>query len=148
MRKLALACSIVTLLAFGCAQDDPALEGEPEETTEVEESEAPEESGAASGDHGTETFTDMSFSTDMELDDFYFEPTTIKAPGGAKAALTLTNEGDATHTFTIDDLEVDEELDPGASKEIVVELGTETRYEYYCRFHADSQNMRGSFSPH
>lgn len=100
------------------------------------------------GDHGTETFTTEEFELDMELDDFYFEPTTVKAPGGSTATLKLFNEGDVAHTFTIDSLEVDEELEPGATREIVVELGTDSKTDFYCRFHAESNDMKGSFSLH
>jgi plastocyanin len=96
----------------------------------------------------TVTFTDTSYDVEMVLDDFYFDPTTIKAPGDSVATIELTNSGDTSHTFTIDALSVDVQLDAGASESVTVEVGTETRYEYYCRFHAESNDMRGSFSPH
>lgn len=142
MRKLVIVMAMLALTTFGCAQDEePALEGSP----------PPEETAAASpvgvNDHGTKTFTTETFELELELDNFYFEPTFIKAPGESKATLELFNEGSATHTFTIDALNIDEQLSPDARKTIEVELGTETRYEFYCRFHGD-QGMRGAFMPH
>jgi plastocyanin len=142
--KLAIVLAIFAVSLFGCAQDeDPAVQGEPSpEATTAEASPDGEVN-----EHGTETFTDEAFELEMELDNFYFEPTYIKAPGGSTATLELFNEGSAPHTFTIDALEVDEELQPDERKTIEVELGTETRYEFYCRFHGD-QGMRGAFMPH
>jgi plastocyanin len=141
MRKLALV--VVLLLSFGCADDgDVTVPEGPDATTEA--SEEPEESHVPT----TETFTGMEFTVEMELDDYYFEPTTIKSPGGSTATIELTNEGSVAHTFTVDALDVDEQVDAGGTKTVTVEIGTETRYEYYCRFHAESNDMKGAFSPH
>lgn len=145
MKKLAIVLAVLGVTLVGCAQDDePTLEGEPspEETT------TPQAGGEGEySDHGTETFTEEAFEAEMELDDFYFEPTFIKAPGASTATLELFNEGSATHTFTSDALGVDEELEPDARKTVEIELGTETRYEFYCRFHRE-RGMRGAFQPH
>lgn len=142
MKKIVALAFVAVLVGSACGQgDSPALQSEPTLAP------APSASPAGENDHGTETFTTESFDVEVELDNFYFEPTFIKAPGGATATLELHNEGTATHTFTIDALDVDEELAPDATKEIEVELGADTRYEYYCRFHAD-QGMRGAFMPH
>lgn len=139
MRKLVVIAAVMCLAVAGCAtNEEPTVQNEPTDT--------PSET-AAVNDHGTKTFTTETFETELELDNFYFEPTTIKAPGGSKATLELFNEGDVEHTFTVDALEIDEELEPEARKTIEVELGTETRYEFYCRYHGD-QGMRGAFSPH
>ncbi len=128
------------LVAFGCAQEEPAVR-------QSEATASPESSPAEYNDEGSETFETEDFEVEMELDDFYFEPTLIKSPGGGTATVMLHNEGDATHTFTSDTLEFDEELKAGATKEVTVEIGTETRYEFYCRFH-EGQGMRGAFQPH
>ena len=140
---MAVAAVFVLALA-ACESDEPTVDdvaGSPAATEEAAGS--PEHE-----DHGTETFTGDNFELEMELDDFYFEPTTVKAPGGSTAKLMLFNEGDQAHTFTIDSLDVDEELAPDARKEITVELGTDSRTEFYCSFHAESNDMKGSFSLH
>jgi plastocyanin len=136
----------MALAPIGCAQDEPALEGSPEPTAATA---LPTQEAASPGinDRGTETFTTETFELDLELDDFYFEPTFIKSPGAASASIELKNEGTVAHTFTAPDLGIDEELEPGTSKAIDVQIGTETRYEFYCRFHRD-QGMQGAFQPH
>jgi uncharacterized cupredoxin-like copper-binding protein len=154
MRKLAAIASIALLFAVACSTG----EGEDDTTvpTPPASSQASAEpSAAASGDidyndHGTKTFTEDA-EGEVELDndgsDFYFSPTFIKLPGGSTAKLTLKNEGNVEHTFTAPDLDVDEELEPGASKDVEIEIGTDTRYEFWCTYHKDS-GMRGAFMPH
>lgn len=146
MSKLAIVLAIFALTGFGCADDgDPAVQGEPSPQSTAAGA-SPSGDGEVN-DHGTETFTEEAFDLELELDNFYFAPTFIKAPGGSTATIELHNEGAAPHTFTIDTLDVDEELQPDETKTVEVDLGTETRYEFYCRFHGD-QGMRGAFMPH
>ena len=153
MRKLTL-CAIALLVLSACAsQEEPALAPPTDEPAATEDAtptgEVTTKPGgeAKTNDHGTKTFTEQSFTVDMELDDFYFEPTFIKSPGGSTATLKLHNEGDATHTFTVPDLKVDEELEPGASRTITVDIGAESRYDFHCSFH-EMQGMKGAFQPH
>jgi plastocyanin len=140
MRKLAILFATFALVFVACSQnEEPALEGSPPpEATST---------AAAINDKGTKTFTTQDVSLELELDNFYFEPTFIKLPGGSKVKLELFNEGSVAHTFTSEALGVDEELQPDARKEIEVDIGTETQYEFHCRFHGD-QGMRGAFMPH
>lgn len=140
MKKLAILLAAFALVFVACSEsEEPALEGTP----------PPEETAAAAdiNDKGTKTFTSTDVELELELDNFYFEPTFIKLPGGSTVKVELFNEGDVAHTFTIDGLDIDEELQPDARKEIEIDIGTETRYEFYCRFHGD-QGMRGAFMPH
>src|SRR6185503_2475789 len=44
---------------------------------------------------------------ETELDDFYFGPTFIEADPGTTLTLTLHNEGNTDHTFTIDSTDID-----------------------------------------
>lgn len=142
MRKLVALAAVAVLVGAGCAQEDDEGAASPEVTTTAAATQGPV--STAVNDHGTKTFEDEG---EVELDDYYFEPTFVKLPGGASVKLELHNEGSATHTFTVPGLDVDEQLAAGATKEITVEIGTETRYEFFCRFHSD-QGMRGAFQPH
>jgi plastocyanin len=145
MRKLALAASVALLIVVGCG-DGTGGEDQTVATAPAEDTASPAGSPTIN-EKGTETFTTEEFDVELELDNFYFDPTYIKSPGESTATITLHNEGDVQHTFTVDDLDVDEELAPDEEKEITVQIGTETRYEYYCRFH-EGQGMRGAFQPH
>jgi plastocyanin len=146
VRKLMVFFAIFALAAVGCSEDDPTVDdvsGSPQATAGADES--PEASGEEEEDAMFET---EEFDLELELDDFYFEPKFIQAAGGSTATIELRNEGSVAHTFTIDALDVDTELQPDATKEIVVELGTESKVDFYCRFHRESQDMEGSFSLH
>ena len=150
MRKLALAASIVLLALFAaCGGDD----GESNTVATPPDDYGTTSSPAASGaeptinDKGTETFTEQAFEVELELDNFYFEPTFIKSPGGSTATLTLHNEGTVQHNFSVEGLDIDEDLGPDEEKTITVEIGAESRYDFFCKFHQD-QGMRGAFQPH
>jgi plastocyanin len=92
--------------------------------------------------HGTKDVKDGG-SIEVETDDFYFGPTFIKGPAGAKVTVELHNEGKAKHTFTIDDQKVDQELDPDAKANVSVTLPSSGVLVYYCHFHRD-QGMQGA----
>jgi plastocyanin len=92
--------------------------------------------------HGTKDVKDGD-SIEMEADDFYFGPTFLKGPAGAKVTLELHNEGKAKHTFTIDDQNIDQQLDPDAKANVSVTLPSSGVVVYYCHFHQD-QGMQGA----
>ncbi len=48
----------------------------------------------------------------------HFEPEELKAALNSDVVLTVRNEGDATHNFTISFLGVDEDIPPGQTKQI------------------------------
>jgi plastocyanin len=79
----------------------------------------------------------------LEQDDFYFNPTFIKAPAGQSIAVTLKNEGKATHTFTIDSMSIDEQLPPDTTKVVTVMMPGAGAVNFYCRFHR-SRGMQGA----
>jgi plastocyanin len=92
--------------------------------------------------HGTKDVKDGD-SIEVEADDFYFGPTFIKGPAGAKLTVELHNEGKAKHTFTIDDQKIDQQLDPDAKANVSVTLPASGVLVYYCQFH-QNQGMQGA----
>lgn len=67
---------------------------------------------------------------------FAFDPSTVTAAVGD--TIEFTNEDDAEHSFTIDDSDVDEDVDGGGST--TVDLGSleAGSYDFYCKYHKDS----------
>lgn len=91
--------------------------------------------------HGTKT---ASGSMEVELDDFYFGPTFIKATAGQKITIELHNEGSTAHTLTSTELgNVDEELAPDAKKTITVTAPASGSALFFCRFHRGT-GMQGA----
>jgi plastocyanin len=76
----------------------------------------------------------------QKLDDFYFEPKTVTIKRGEKVTLTLHNEGQVEHTFTIKGLGIDEEVEPGKSKTVTIEGKQPGTYDLICKYH---EQMRG-----
>ena len=74
-------------------------------------------------------------SIEVELNDDYFNPKVITIPNGTTTTLILKNKGKKEHTFTVEKLEIDAEVQPGKEKSITVkpkQLGT---FELICRYH-------------
>ncbi len=138
MRKVMIVLAIVGTLVAGCG-DDGNGNGDA-----AQGADAPVELDGDVSDHGTEDAGDGD-SLEMELDDFYFGPTFVKATPGATITLELHNEGEASHTFTIDALDIDEEVAAGDTAEVDVTLPDSGATAFYCRFHKDSSGMQGAF---
>ena len=85
-------------------------------------------------DHGSKTVKDGD-EIETEMDDFYFAPTFMTGPAGAKVKLDLANEGEKSHTFTIDSAKIDQQIDPGAKATVEVTLPASGTLAFYCRFH-------------
>jgi plastocyanin len=65
----------------------------------------------------------------LTIVDFAFEPSAVQA--GPEGALTVTNTGDVTHTFTMDDGSIDQELEPGQSVDVIIG----TAGAFHCEIH-------------
>ena len=80
---------------------------------------------------------------DIEADNFYFEKTFLKGTAG-DVTVKIENEGSVPHSFTIDDQNIDEVLQPGKSATVTVSLAEGQPVNFYCKFHVSS-GMQGAF---
>ena len=86
-------------------------------------------------------------AAEMEVDDFYFKKTFIKAPKGSTVSVTVKNDGSVQHTFTIDKQNIDETIDPGRSITVDVAIPANGKpVAGYCRFHKSSGMQFAFFS--
>ena len=108
MRRLVVVLAMFSLLVTACGGSDDASEsgGSP-----------PVSLAGTTNDHGTAAAT---AELAMELDDFYFGPTFVRATAGQAFTLELTNEGKEPHTFTSTALGIDEHLEPGQKRTVRV----------------------------
>ena len=74
-------------------------------------------------------------ATVVELNDDYFNPKVITIPNGKATTLILKNKGRKEHTFTVKNLGIDAEVQPGKEKTITVEPKQPGTYELICRYH-------------
>jgi plastocyanin len=93
-----------------------------------------------SGSLGVLAESDMVRQKTMEvqLNDDYFNPETITIPSGKTTTLILKNEGQKEHTFTVEKLGIDAEVQPGKEKTITLKPQNPGTYELICRYHFNS----------
>ncbi|AIK38065.1 cupredoxin domain-containing protein [Bacillus pseudomycoides] len=72
---------------------------------------------------------------EVELNDDYFNPKVITIPIGRTTTLILKNQGEKEHTFTVEKLRIDAEVQPGKEKTIIVKPKKPGTYELICRYH-------------
>ena len=75
---------------------------------------------------------------EVQLNDDYFNPETITIPSGKTTTLILKNEGQKEHTFTVEKLGIDAEVQPGKEKTITLKPQNPGTYELICRYHFNS----------
>lgn len=92
--------------------------------------------------HGTGTVS--SGRIELELDNFYFEPTFVQADPGTTVEVEAFNEGSTGHTFTIQDQDVDLVLEPDQRQTVEVVIPDSGTLQFICRFH-EAQGMKGAF---
>jgi uncharacterized cupredoxin-like copper-binding protein len=63
--------------------------------------------------------------------DIFFDPKELTIPADTDVMVSLPNEGVTLHNFSIDALNIDVDIQPGATEEVVINAPAGT-YEYYC----------------
>lgn len=138
-----VAGCVLLLAAAGCGSSSSSSSG----GTTTEESGGGGQraiAGVNANDHGTKAVEDNG-KTEVEMDDFYFEPTVLQGKPGQKVTLELKNEGNTEHSFTIDSQNVDQELGPGEEAEVDVTIPKSGVVSFYCKFHKSS-GMAGALA--
>ncbi|MGG0251757.1 cytochrome B [Bacillus sp. RJGP41] len=74
-------------------------------------------------------------SIEVELNDDFFNPEAITIPNGTATTLILKNKGKKEHTFTVEKLGIDAEVQAGKEKTITVQPKQPGTYELICRYH-------------
>jgi plastocyanin len=100
--------------------------------------------GLQANNHGTKS-VETSGKTEVELDDFYFEPTVLEGTPGEKVALELKNEGKVEHSFTVDSQGIDKDIEPGDEGEVTVTIPKSGAISFYCKYHKSS-GMAGALA--
>ncbi|MEA2715972.1 MAG: hypothetical protein QOI99_289 [Actinomycetota bacterium] len=137
MRKLVILMAALVLFGAGCGDSKKTDSGS---TATTAGSPVPLPAGTAF--HGTATAKD---GMEVELDNFYFGPTVIQATPGQTFKVDVANDGSAPHTFTIDSLNIDVQVAPGAKSEVTITAPSAAgTVQFYCRFHQSTANMQGA----
>lgn len=97
-----------------------------------------DDSGGGSESNGTTDDNGGGAAQTIEVtaSDFEFEPTTLSVDPGAEVSVSLTNEGETAHTFTVSDVDFEVEAEGGASAEGTFTAPDSGTLEYVCAFHS------------
>lgn len=96
--------------------------------------------GVTANDHGSKQ---VSGKAEIELDDYYFDPTVLTGKPGSRVTLELKNEGKVEHNFSIDAQGVDKDLKAGADATVTVTIPKSGEISFYCSYHK-SKGMAGA----
>jgi plastocyanin len=129
---VALGLVSIVLVASCGGGDDESSEGG---TTTIGD--------VSANDHGTKDVSGES-EVEVELDDDYFEPTVLEGTPGQKVTLELENEGGSEHNLTIDELQIDQDVEPGDKAEVEVTFPDSGTLTFFCKYHR-GQGMAGAF---
>jgi plastocyanin len=84
-------------------------------------------SGATGGAGGT--------TQAITIKDFAFNPSQITGPAGATLTITITNNDSPTHSFTLDDSSVSQDIAPGTTETVEVPLPSSGTVGWHCKYH-------------
>lgn len=146
---LALLLAMVLLMA-ACGGDSTEVGGSPTETGTPTETGSPTEGGTITiagreaNDHGSLSVSGQD-EIDLELDDFYFEPTLLQGQAGQSLTIELRNEGTAPHNFSLTEQNVDQDLEAGEDAKVTVTFPDSGELAFFCKFHS-GQGMVGGLS--
>ncbi len=124
-----LALALIGVAACG---DDDGDDG-PAETT-------------APADTATDSPTDAPADgvITVQAVDVAFDKASISAEAGSTVEIDFSNDGLLSHTFTVEEIEVDLVLSGGESGTVEFTFPDES-FEFFCRFHPTQ--MRGTLEP-
>ena len=92
-----------------------------------------------------ETSANVSHEVSLEAYDFYFEPAEFSFDLGEIVTFDYINAGEATHSFTAPDLDIDIEVDSAETTDIEFVVPDQPGvFDFYCKFHPEE--MKGTIS--
>jgi plastocyanin len=139
-----LALGVVPLLA-GCGSSSSSSDNTTTEAGGGEgEGGTTTVGGLKANNHGTKA-AESSGKTEVELDDFYFEPTVLTGKAGQKVELELKNEGNVEHSFTLASQGIDKDLEPGDEGEVTVTIPKSGAISFFCKYHKN-EGMAGALA--
>lgn len=139
MKGAFLAVAFMVVLAAGCGGSSNSTSSSSESGGSGGKKTI---AGVPANDHGNKN---VSGEAEVELDDFYFEPTVLRGKPGSQVTLELKNEGSTEHNFSIDSQTVDKDVEAGEDAKVTVTFPKSGQLSFYCKYHKD-MGMAGALS--
>jgi plastocyanin len=73
-------------------------------------------------------------TTDITARDFAFDPSEVTLEAGREVTIVLTNEDDAEHNITVEDLDVDEDAEGGQTGQATITPDAGS-FDFQCKYH-------------
>ena len=154
MRSIPMRVAVLfaVLAVFGAAcssKSNSSSGGSPSPSESVSASASASASESAGGtitvgsdtanNHGSKEVDNIT-SVEVEMDDFYFEPTVLTGNPGQKLTIELKNESKAgtLHNFTLSDQNIDQDVQADQSTEVTVTFPQSGFLEFFCKYHKSS----------
>ena len=87
-----------------------------------------------------------AITLNLATKDFAFEPTTLSATAGKPVTVTIKNQGQAEHNFSISSLSVDKDIEKGETQTVTFTPKQSGKVEFFCKYHKATKNMVGSLN--
>ncbi|HKD34668.1 MAG TPA: cupredoxin domain-containing protein [Gaiellaceae bacterium] len=142
MRGVVVVAVPVTLVALAAAGCGGSSKSGSSSTSESGGGGQKTIAGVKANDHGSKN---VSGEAEVELDDFYFEPTVLRGKPGSQVTIKLKNEGSTEHNFTIDAQKIDKDVEAGEDAEVTVTFPKSGVLSFYCKYHK-SMGMAGALA--
>lgn len=85
-------------------------------------------------------------TTNVVAKDFMFEPNTLTAKAGQAVTVTIKNEGQAEHNFSISSLNVNKDIESGKTETVTFTPTAAGSIQFFCEYHKDSKGMVGTLT--
>jgi plastocyanin len=72
----------------------------------------------------------------ISIKDFAFHPADVTGTAGATLTITVTNNDSTTHSFTLDDDSVSQDVAPGETQTVEVPLPGSGTVGWHCKYHS------------
>jgi plastocyanin len=82
-------------------------------------------------------------SVDVVMRDDVFAPSVLRGAPGQAITIDLDNAGAREHNFSLEDQDVDTDVEPGGKATVTVTFPRSGTLEFVCEYH-ESQGMTGS----
>jgi YVTN family beta-propeller protein len=90
--------------------------------------------GRTFADHGTVAVKEGAI-LNVEVDDYYFEPTFLRGKPGQKITLEIDNNSSALHNISVPQQKVDKDILPKGKVKVEVTFPQSGALRFFCKFH-------------
>jgi plastocyanin len=150
MRKMLLVALAMCLVLAACGGQQEAEKTQAAETEKKAEDAnvipPPVSLPGKVNNRGTldRSFQGGNVQVDMDVRNFFFDPSFIRTEPGATVTIRLTNSGTTDHTFNTDTPAIEERLKPGDQRTIEIKVPESGVVNFYCKLHRSTEGEQGA----